>query len=239
MPDYKVFNSPGGAFVNGAAYLLDETSGCFRPAKTTDFAANIQMTGGITASINAINLTGVNGVTVTGFYTGITIPVSLDSSALVLAQASGNALALTANMLLSGVSGQLSTNLAGAAWVTGSLIDQMTGWNTGITVSTQPVTKTSTSNLAPSGATPWTSMSAYVTGQILAANSSRVMFFIQNIHTGIPLYVALSSNAANTGNFSFILNPSATPGYGGSSFADDHYRGPICVSGGAWNAWEM
>ncbi len=81
-------------------------------------------------------------------------------------------------------------------------------------------------------------MAAVQTG-LLGSNASRTLFFVQNIHTGIPLYCALNSNAAGTGNFNFILNPSLTAGFGGSSFSDDHYRGPVQISGGAYIAWEV
>jgi len=81
-------------------------------------------------------------------------------------------------------------------------------------------------------------MTSSVTGA-LGANPNRVMFFVQTIHTGIPTYVALNNVGASTGNFNFVLNPSAAVGYGGSSFSDDHYRGTVQISGGAWQAWEL
>lgn len=140
--------------------------------------------------------------------------------------------------LLSGISGSLTSNLSTPAWVTGQIIDTVTGWNTGIVVAIQPVTKTTVSTSAPSGVSPWTSMSSVTTG-LIGTNPNRVMFFIQTIHTGIPTYVALNSNPASTGNFNFILNPSLVQGYGGSSFSDDHYRGPVQISGGAYIAWEV
>ncbi len=114
----------------------------------------------------------------------------------------------------------------------------ITGFNTGIFVYIQPVSKDVVSNFMPSGVAPWTSATT-ITGRILNANPNRVMFFIQNIHTGAPLYVALNGNAAHTGNFNFILNPSLSLGYGGSSFSDDHYRGAICVSGGGYTHYEL
>ncbi len=355
-------------------YGLDQSSGVFRPLYTSDFGTSLNITGGITASINAISITGTNSgsylgsidvahtympVSGVGLFatSGISqanvtntapIPISgvvqasitpaaiqavsgfvnvantapINISGIVLTQVTGSittqvnsvavtgfsstiaplavsgalsvaaapiqaisgfvqnlteaALLTTTNQLLSGVSGQLSTNLAGAAWTTGQqsitnpvlaisgivttapaalqavsgnvtvtnavLTDQITGWNTGIVVSIQPVTKTSVSNLFPTGIAPWTGMDPAIytqTGTLFAANPNRVMFFIQNVHSGIPLYVALSQNAASTGNFSFILNPSQSQGFGGSSFSDDHYRGAVTASGGAWIHWEV
>lgn len=258
------------------------TSGFFTPIWTG--APNV------TASVSIGNI-AVTGGSIQTIVTG-TISATVDNTALILAIASGNSLALYSNQIASGISGQLTANLAGAAWVTGSgsqlgnldlthtylstsgvgifstndaganlylasisgsvaafaadnvavtgvLTDQITGWNTGIRVRIEPVSASATSNLIPSGAYPFTGTSTFFFGQALAANPNRIMLFVQNIHTGTPLYVSLSSTAASTGAFSFILNPASIPGWGGSSFADDHYRGAVQVSGGAWQAWEI
>lgn len=138
---------------------------------------------------------------------------------------------------VSGLNFSASVSVSAVA-ITGVATDQITGFNTGIIVTFAPVSKTVSSNSTPSGVAPFIGATIQ-TGQILALNATRTMFFIQNIHTGTPLYVNFGSQAASTGSFSFILNPSATPGFGGSSFSDDHYRGPITVSGGAWTAWEL
>lgn len=177
---------------------------------------------GITGTVNTTASVTVNSVAVTGGFLGITGTVNISP--------------ITVNATGLQVAALMSTG--GYIGITGIVTDQVTGWNTGIIVSFAPVSKTVSSNSTPSGVAPFTG-SAIATGQILALNATRTMFFIQNIHTGTPLYVNFGSQAASTGSFSFILNPSATQGFGGSSFSDDHYRGPITVSGGAWTAWEL
>ncbi len=186
-------------------------------------AANISGAAWVTGDVLIDNpILAISGIVTTaatpiqaisGFVTNITIPIQA-------------------------VSGIVTVAATPIQAVSGSTSDTITGFNTGIIVYTQPVTKASVSNLAPSGTSPWSSMTSFQSGQIFAANPSRVMFFVQNIHTGIPLYVSLSANGASTGNFNFILNPSINLGYGGSSFSDDHYRGAVCVSGGGWAAFE-
>lgn len=226
MAMLNINRSNGGLFVNQGA--LDYTQ---------DTVTISGWSAGITVSTNVtntapINVTGIINTVVTGTLGG---SVTVSSVAIT-----GNgAFDPVVRGLLTGISGLLASNLTEAANVTGLVSANITGFNTGVIVYTQPVTKASVSNLAPSGVAPWTSMTSFQTGQIFAANPSRVMFFIQNIHTGTPLYVSLSSNAVSTGNFNFILNPSLSAGYGGSSFSDDHYRGAVTVSGSAWAAYEV
>ncbi len=149
--------------------------------------------------------------------------LTLDTSAIVLAQASGNALLQTANQIGSGISGLLGSNLSAAAWVTGQ-------------ITTTPGGNATATNFGPSGAAPWTN-SSYFVGQALAANANRIQLGIQNIHTGLPLYVNMGATAASTGTFSFILAPGAFNA--GQTFVNDRYRGAVQVSGGAWVAWEI
>lgn len=41
MPSsFRTFNSPGGQLINGVSYVLDTSSGAFRPLYTSDLAAN-------------------------------------------------------------------------------------------------------------------------------------------------------------------------------------------------------
>jgi hypothetical protein len=216
----------------------------------TSNSGPIAVTGG------AINATIVNGP-----------PIAV--SGVVQATVSATTVAVTGTVtsidsqsraLLSGISGLLASNLTEAAWVTGqvSLTNTLlpisgttnatvigvaavavTGWTTGQKVRIEPVSTSTALALGPSGLAPWTDVANRLSGQIMGTNPNRVMFFVQNVHTGTPLYVNLSSQAASTGSFSFILNPSTVAGWGGGSFSDDHYRGPVCVSGGAWTAWEL
>jgi hypothetical protein len=188
---------------------------------------SIAVTGG------NINVSNTSPIPVSGTFNATT-----DNSSVIAAIGSGNNLAVIANQLNSGISGLLGTNLTAPAAITGTTIDTITGWTTGIKVRVEPGSTTSVSNSTPSGASPYTSATTFF-GQALAANPNRIMMFVQNIHTGTPLYVNLGAGAAGTGTFSFILNPSTIQGWGGASFADDHYRGAVQVSGGAWTAWEM
>lgn len=229
--------------------------------------APVYVTGSFAASVNSVAVTGFSPTIAPLAISGVVqASVTPNNTDVVNAITTGNARELVTNILLSGVSGQLASNLTDPAFVTGAVSitnsvlaisgivqssaaavqavsgvvsSTVTGFNTGVIVSIQPVTKASVSNLAPSGVAPWTDLTSAVTGQIFASNPARVMFFVQNIHTGTPLYVSLSANAASTGNFNFILNPSTALGYGGGSFSDDHYRGAVCVSGGGWTAYEL
>lgn len=93
-------------------------------------------------------------------------------------------------------------------------------------------------NPAPSGNYPYTSTQFFF-GRALPENQSRLEMFVQNTHTGIPLYVRLHTGAASTGAFSMILNPSTVQGWAGSSFGSSTYKGAVQVSGGSWIAWEI
>ena len=115
MP-YRTYSSPGGQVVNGVAYIYDPTlvvgeiTGNFRPAFTSDFAANINVSG-LNLSVGSVAVTGgsvaisnttpipVSGVVVTS--------ATFDSSSIVNAQASGNNYTVISNSLLSGISGLL------------------------------------------------------------------------------------------------------------------------------------
>ncbi len=91
-PNSRVYNSPGGNVVNGVIYLYDAnvvvtntndnsvlSTGAYRAAQASDFAANISVSG-LSISVGAVTLTGTNPVTVIntpnviplGGYLGIT-----------------------------------------------------------------------------------------------------------------------------------------------------------------------
>jgi len=125
-----------------------------------------------------------------------------------------------------------------SAVISGTAAVTTTGWNTGNIVTVTNRTSSVATNYGPSGVVPFTGGIAFF-GQALAANSNRLEMFIQNIHTGTPLYVNLGATAASTGNFSMILNPSTVNNWGGSSFGSSRYKGAVQVSGGAWVAWEI
>lgn len=141
------------------------------------------------------------------------------------------------NQLLSGISGALTTNLNSAVFVTGNVAVQVTGWNTGIIVTEIPKGTNAATNFGPSGAAPFTSATTFF-GQALAANVNRNEMFVQNVHTGLALYVNLGATAAGTGSFSFILNPSTQTTWGGASYGSRSWKGAVQVSGGAWVAFE-
>lgn len=158
----------------------------------------------------------------------------------------------TGQLYLAAISGLLSSNATAITgnptvvvsgfnpiWVTGTF--SATVNSVGITgspiITTINSGSSSINNAAPSGAYPYTSTQFFF-GQALAANANRLEMFVQNTHTGIPLYVRLHTGAASTGAFSMILNPSTVQGWGGSSFGSSRYKGAVQVSGGSWIAWE-
>jgi hypothetical protein len=87
-------------------------------------------------------------------------------------------------------------------------------------VTTFPEQSTGISNFTVSGSN----------GRILAANSSRREFFVQNLDTGV-LYVKYGLAASNT-SFNFVLAAnSATNAGDGGSLNDQGYVGDVSVSG--------
>lgn len=217
------------------------SSGGWRPFHPADFAANVSVSG-LNVTVGAVAVTGNPQVQISNTapinVTGIvnTVVTGSVSTSVTSVAVTGGQLSIlhddpVALGLLSGISGSLTANLTAPAYVTGQVA--ISG-----TTTIQPVTVTGTSNATPSGNGTWSNLTDLRTG-MLGLNPSRTLFFVQNIHSGLPLYVALNANAASTGNFSFILNPSQNQGWGGSSFADDHYRGIVQLSGGAYIAWEM
>jgi len=258
-----------------------------------DYLANIS--GRLNNTLGApINVSGVvsttvtvGNVTVTGFPSTIAplavsgvFSASVDNTSVILAIATGNDRALISNILLSGVSGTLTSNLTDPAYVTGqvgitttllatsgnatiintapipvsgvtqanvtnavlavsgNVVSQITGWNTGLVVTTDVRSSSTAGNSTPSGAAPFNG-AGFFWGQALAANVNRAELFVQNIHTGASLYVNLGSVAASTGAFSMILNPSTQLNWGGTSWGSRSWRGAVQVSGAAWIAWEI
>ncbi len=183
---FRTFNSPGGPVTNGVAYALDQASGVFRPLYTSDFAG-----GGGGGNVTVVNTApiAVSGVVLT-VVTGA-VSASFDPTAIVNAQATGN------NYLAS-ISGAMTANLTGPAWVTGDVYAHITGFSTGVVVTVADRSSASVTASAPSGAMPFTSATTFF-GQALAANPARNEMFLQNTHTGIPLLVNLGSVAAGTG----------------------------------------
>lgn len=109
MPaSYRLFNSPGGQTVNGVSYIYDNDSGVFRPAYKSDFAANISVSG-LSVSVGAVAVTGG------------TINVANTAPIPISGVVQGNFDSNTTNILLSGISGVLSSNLNDPAWVTGNI----------------------------------------------------------------------------------------------------------------------
>ncbi len=215
-----------------------------------------------TVSVGNVTVTGFPSTIAPLAISGVVqASVSADNTDVVLAVSSGNAYGLMSNILLSGVSGTLSANLDSAAYVTGQvgitntaplavsgvtqanitnsvLTTQVTGFYTGAVVLTDVRSSSTAGNSTPSGASPFNG-ATFFWGQALAANANRAELFVQNIHTGTPLYVNLGSVAASTGSFSMILNPSTQLNWGGTSWGSRSWRGAVQVSGAAWIAWEV
>jgi len=230
-PAFLHIADTGVVFTNGDGQV---TTGAWRAATPADLSSSVSISGGITASINAVAITGNPQVTISNGVVPISgiVQASLSSGPIVDALASGNILTTTSNILLSGISGALAGNLTDVANVS------ITGLNTGLVFTIQNKASSIATTYAPSGSAPYTGTTTFF-GQALAANPNRLEMFIQNTHTGIPLLVNLGTSAAGPSSFSMILNPSTVQSWGGSSFGSSRYKGAVQVSGGAWVAWEI
>jgi len=252
--------------VSGLSVSVDAVAITGNPNVTVSNTAPIPVSGVVQATVSIGNV-AVTGGQIQTITTG-SISATVDTSPVVFAIASGNNLLTVANQLNSGISGLLVGNLTDPAYVTGAVsitntapipvsgvtqanvtntapipisgnvVSQITGWNTGSVVTVAPRSSSVATNYGPSGASPFSS-AAFFWGQALAANPARLECFLQNVHTGTPLYVNLGASAASTGSFSMILNPSTMLNWGGSSFGSSRYKGAIQVSGAAWVAWEI
>jgi len=261
------------AQITGNNYLADISG---RLNNTLGAPINVSGVVSTTVSVGNVAVTGGSIQTIT---TG-SFSATVDNTMVILAIASGNNLLTTANILASGVSGLLTSNLTDPAYVTGQVgitttllatsgnstivntapipvsgvtqanvtnavlavsgntITQITGWNTGLVVTTDVRSSSTAGNSTPSGVAPFNG-AGFFWGQALAANANRSELFVQNIHTGTPLYLNLGSVAASTGAFSMILNPSTQLNWGGTSWGSRSWRGGVQVSGAAWIAWEI
>jgi hypothetical protein len=209
MP-YRTYTSPGGQVVNGVAYLYDSTlvvgdiTGNFRPAFTSDFAANINVSG-LNLSVGSVAVTGgsvaisnttpipVSGVVVTS--------ATFDSSSIVNAQATGNNYTLISNSLLSGISGLLRGPVA----VSGVVQTNATFDSTSIVnAQTTGNNLTITSNVLLSGVSGLLSSnlndSAWVTGQVSLTNTAPIAI------SGVVQTTATISSVAVTGGSINVSN---------------------------------
>jgi hypothetical protein len=209
MP-YRTYTSPGGQVVNGVAYLYDATlvvgdiTGNFRPAFTSDFAANINVSG-LNLSVGSVAVTGgsvaisnttpipVSGVVVTS--------ATFDSSSIVNAQATGNNYTLISNSLLSGISGLLRGPVA----VSGVVQTNATFDSTSIVnAQTTGNNLTITSNVLLSGVSGLLSSnlndSAWVTGQVSLTNTAPIAI------SGVVQTTATISSVAVTGGSINVSN---------------------------------
>lgn len=256
------------AYISGKLDRLGITGGSIQTITTGAFSATVDNTSVILALTSGNNLavisnqlnSGISGLLASNLTEAawVTGQVSLINTAPIpfsgvvqanvtnaLLAVSGNATIVnTAPLPFSGVvqigntapipvSGVTQSNITNTVLTT-----QITGFNTGAVVITRDQSSSTATNYGPSGASPFTSAATFF-GQALAANANRLEMFVQNIHTGISLYVNLGSAAAGTGALSMILNPSTVQGWGGSSFGSKSYKGAVQVSGGAWVAWEL
>ncbi len=177
----------------------------------------VQNVGGQPLNVTGIILTQVTGA----------VSANFDATSIVLAQVSGNNLAVTTNALLSGVSGQLAANLTDPVNVTGLVMTIVNATATG------PVG--GVSGLAPQ-----------FFGTPLPANPLRKSWGIQVISTG-ALLVSMSASIPTTGSLDFVLK-GATAAYAGDGgiYIDNPatYLGPVSVTGfgGApvvYRAWQI
>jgi len=157
---------------------------------------------------------------------------------------------LAANISLSGVSltigsvavtgGQVA--ISNPVTVGGGFLGITGTTNVNVANSIVPVSGIVTSVVLPS-TTVSTSTPSGTFGTILAANSSRKQWFIQNLGTGY-LFVKLGVSASEN-SFNFVLKgASSSIGYDGSIFSDDgaRWRGVVSVSGystPSYISWEL
>ncbi len=80
--------------------------------------------------------------------------------------------------------------------------------------------------------------SGFFSGLLFSGNASRQEMFIQCTSTVTPAYVRFGAIASKQ-NYTFILNPAGTSGYGGGSVSNERYRGAVYFSGGAVNGYEI
>ena len=101
-PSFRPFNSPGGQTINGVTYLLDVSSGVFRPAYTTDFAANVSISG-LGVTVGAVAITGNPSVTINSGSFGF----------------SGNVITSSQAQIPVGARSYFIAVLSGNAWING------------------------------------------------------------------------------------------------------------------------
>ena len=200
MP-YRTYSSPGGQVVNGVAYIYDpslvvgEITGNFRPAITSDFAANISVSG-LNLTVGSVAVTG-GSVSIAGGSVAVSntapIPISgvvisnatFDSTSIVDAQITGNNINVVGNTLLSGISGILVSNTQRSSWVTG----QVSLTNTApIAISGVVQTTTNVGNVAVTG------------GSINVSNNTPIPI------SGVVVTTATIGNLAVTGGSINVSN---------------------------------
>jgi len=127
----------------------------------------------------------------------------------------------TTNALLSGISGQMTTNLGSAAWVTGQVSSP---------------TSSLVSNNGVSG----------VAQVVLPDTPGRKAWYLKNLHTG-ALMVSLGSNIPTAGTLNLVLAGGTAVGDGkGGEWRDQPagWTGPVSVSGNggspmSYIAWQL
>lgn len=226
---------------DGNGVALD--TGAYRELRTTDLSSNVSVSGltiGAVAVTGNLNAVGISGGSITISNPVLAVTGNFASTVNAVAITGNPGITITGglnitNMLLSGISGALTTSLTDAAWVTGrplsQLLDNVTVWQASSGV---------VSNSAVSG------LAAPFFGTALPNNPNRRAWFIQNMGTG-TIMVRYSSSMPTTGSLNFLLKGGVFQNDGlGASWSDSPavYTGPVSVSGyrGApivYIAWEL
>ena len=221
-------------------YLYDTVSGVYRPVRATDFAnATISVTGNVSID-DFITLSGNSSVGITGGYVGISGTANVNITNAILAT-SGTSNVTVQNAILA-VSGATNATIQNALLATSgnSTIINNVAVNGAVGITGQPINVTGY-NFPVGATTVNNSTVSGSNGTVLAANSNRKSFFVQNNGTGNAIFVAYVAGAS-TAVRNIILKPgtAADDGLGGS-LTDDIWKGVVSVSGVTprFDAWEI
>lgn len=213
-----------GLVVNTDQLETINTSGVQFLAAISGFTRFLQTGSLATSSSNPVGVTGTRVDTASGYATGTFLMVggrAVEVSGFNPGYTSGAGAMLNIDRL------------------NGAVLVEPTDLNAqfdSVTVLYQQNSTVSNSSISGSFAA-----TALQTGLALSLNTGRRAWFVANTSNSNPLYVRLSSAAASTGTFNFILNPSSSAGQQGGSWLDSpaQYTGPVSVSGTSFVIWEL
>jgi hypothetical protein len=182
-------------------------TGGSRPITPTDLSSSVSISGGLTANVGNVAVTGTTNVNIVNPVVPISGIVTVNGGS----SSSNGAVQITGNSVV-GISGTPNVNIVNSAPlnVTGILSIYSPG--------------NSVTNSTPSGSN----------GLAIQANALRKTWFIQNLATGSsPLFIRLG-NPASSQNFNILLKAASSSFEGdGGSFIDDgpKWTGAVYVSG--------